>query len=198
MRYHAFDLPRVIREREEARARREEENRRIADTAERARRTRLQVVEEDFTLHCPRCRGAFVDFNGCAALYCKDDAGPPPRKGCGISFCALCLQDCEGDAHAEADGEGGVGQQGDQVLRRERVEGQDGVAQGVPRGGIGEQRDGPGERLRGRRSGLELLQRVRDGICLLGGSREGEEESGGEDAEHGGSAWDRVAGGGPV
>ena len=100
MRYLAIDLPRLFREREAARAQQEEDIRRIADVAERVRRMRLQVEEEDFTLRCPRCRGAFVDFNGCAALYCKDDAGPPPRKGCGISFCALCLKDCEGDAHA--------------------------------------------------------------------------------------------------
>jgi hypothetical protein len=98
MRYHAFDLPRVIREREEKRRRRDEENKRIADLVDRVRRTRLQVVEEDLTLHCPRCQGAFVDFSGCAALTCKDDAGPPRREGCGISFCALCLEQC-GDSN---------------------------------------------------------------------------------------------------
>ena len=97
MRYVHFDVPRIIAEREAARARREAELARIADVAERVRKMRLVAVEEDLTLHCPRCRGAFLDFNGCAALYCKDDG---PRKGCGISFCALCLKDCEGDAHA--------------------------------------------------------------------------------------------------
>jgi hypothetical protein len=97
MRYYAMDVPRIIAEREAARALREAELARMADAAERVRRMRLAAVEEDLTLHCPRCRGAFLDFNGCAALYCRDDG---PRKGCGISFCALCLKDCNGDAHA--------------------------------------------------------------------------------------------------
>lgn len=40
---------------------------------------------------CPRCKQAFVDFNGCCALYCS-------RCPCG--FCAWCLEDCGTDAHA--------------------------------------------------------------------------------------------------
>ena len=100
MRYLAVDLPRLLAARAAERARLDAEIARIADIRERARRIRLRVVEEDFTLHCPRCGGAFFDFKGCAALQCKDDAGPPARKGCGTSFCAVCLADCGGDAHA--------------------------------------------------------------------------------------------------
>jgi hypothetical protein len=97
MRYIAMDLPRLLAAREAARAAREAELARIASVAERARQTRLLAVEEDLTLHCPRCRGAFLDFSGCAALYCRDDGA---RRGCGTAFCALCLADCAGDAHA--------------------------------------------------------------------------------------------------
>jgi hypothetical protein len=99
LRYYAIDVQRMMAERAAGRVAEEEEIRRIGDRAERVRRLRLRVVEDDFTLQCPRCSGAFLDFSGCAALYCKDDAGPPSRVGCGISFCALCLKDCSGDAH---------------------------------------------------------------------------------------------------
>ena len=34
-----------------------------------------------------------LPFNGCFALTCS-------RQGCGCGFCAYCLQDCGGDAHA--------------------------------------------------------------------------------------------------
>lgn len=50
------------------------------------------VVQKIFTLACPRCSQAFVDFNGCMALTCS-------RAGCGCGFCALCQEDCGGDAH---------------------------------------------------------------------------------------------------
>ena len=51
---------------------------------------RLRLVEEVLALNCPRCKQAFVDFNGCFALTCG-------RCACG--FCAWCLADCGGDAH---------------------------------------------------------------------------------------------------
>ena len=53
---------------------------------------RGHVLEKIFTLACPRCDQAFVDFNGCFALTCS-------RPGCGCGFCAYCLQDCGKDAH---------------------------------------------------------------------------------------------------
>jgi hypothetical protein len=49
------------------------------------------VEEELLTARCPRCRRAFADFDGCAALRCF---------GCGCGFCAWCLADCGSDAHA--------------------------------------------------------------------------------------------------
>ena len=53
---------------------------------------RQTVVEECLTMHCPRCKVAFVDFEGCMALKC----GVP---SCGCGFCAWCLADCGDDAH---------------------------------------------------------------------------------------------------
>lgn len=41
---------------------------------------------------CPSCRRVFVDFDGCAALYCS----------CGTYFCALCLCECADRASAHA------------------------------------------------------------------------------------------------
>ena len=51
------------------------------------------IVERILTLSCPRCKQAFVDFNGCLALTCS-------RAGCGCGFCAICQEDCGNDAHA--------------------------------------------------------------------------------------------------
>ena len=47
------------------------------------------IIEKILTLACPRCGQAFVDFNGCWALYCG-------RAGCGCGFCAICQEDCQG------------------------------------------------------------------------------------------------------
>jgi hypothetical protein len=51
-----------------------------------------QVLSDSLNLKCPRCKGVFLDFNGCAALPCS-------RQGCGAAFCAWCREDCGGDAH---------------------------------------------------------------------------------------------------
>merc|ERR1711933_582142 len=51
---------------------------------------RIHVEQEILLLSCPRCKQAFLDFNGCWALVCS-------RCGCG--FCGWCLTDCDGDAH---------------------------------------------------------------------------------------------------
>ena len=55
--------------------------------------TRAHIINEILTLHCPRCKAAFIDFDGCMALSCSRDA-------CGAKFCAVCLRDCAGDADA--------------------------------------------------------------------------------------------------
>ena len=63
----------------------------ILDVAEReAQLLRLEIIDNILTLKCPRCKKAFLDYNGCCALTC----------GCGCGFCAYCLKDCGGDAHA--------------------------------------------------------------------------------------------------
>lgn len=63
----------------------------IQDEDERmAERLRLEIIENILTLRCPRCKTAFIDYEGCAALTCGR---------CSAGFCALCLMDCGGDAH---------------------------------------------------------------------------------------------------
>ena len=53
----------------------------------------VREIEEDIlTLKCPRCRQAFADYDGCAALKCH-------KPGCNAGFCAFCLADCGHDAH---------------------------------------------------------------------------------------------------
>ena len=56
------------------------------------------IVEKILTLACPRCGQAFIDFNGCWALYCG-------RPGCGCGFCAICQEDCQGPETAVSGGD---------------------------------------------------------------------------------------------
>jgi len=77
-------------------------NAKVAEHERAQRRRQVQaakrhIVERILTLHCPKCDQAFVDFNGCWALTCA-------RQGCGCAFCALCLKDCDNDAHAHVAG----------------------------------------------------------------------------------------------
>lgn len=51
---------------------------------------RMKVVDDILTLRCPRCRQAFLDFDGCFSLRCSV---------CPCSFCGWCLKDCGTDAH---------------------------------------------------------------------------------------------------
>ena len=59
---------------------------------ERRALTARRHIEEMMDLHCPKCRGVFGQFVGCAALTCE-------YAGCHAHFCAFCLADCGGDAH---------------------------------------------------------------------------------------------------
>jgi len=66
----------------------------IKDVDEKAAaKLRLKIVDEVLTLRCPRCKTAFMDFEGCFALQCGNGA-------CRCGFCAWCLTDCGKDAHA--------------------------------------------------------------------------------------------------
>lgn len=56
------------------------------------------IVNNILNLSCPRCKAVFLDFDGCFALTCK----------CGAGFCAYCLADCGGDAHAHVRGCGNL------------------------------------------------------------------------------------------
>eukprot|EP00978_Attheya_sp_CCMP212_P049088 scaffold614348_cov63-Attheya_sp.AAC.4 len=51
---------------------------------------RLKIIDDILTLRCPRCRQAFLDFEGCFAISCS---------GCSCKFCGWCLEDCGNDAH---------------------------------------------------------------------------------------------------
>jgi hypothetical protein len=54
-------------------------------------RLRMTVVDDILTLRCPRCKTAFLDFEGCFALSCGT---------CPCKFCGWCLHDCGSqDAH---------------------------------------------------------------------------------------------------
>uniref|UniRef100_A0A0G4GAC5 Protein kinase domain-containing protein n=1 Tax=Chromera velia CCMP2878 TaxID=1169474 RepID=A0A0G4GAC5_9ALVE len=72
-----------------------EERLRRALREDGAQRRVREIAEEILTLKCPRCRAAFLDFNGCAALTCA-------RCNCG--FCGYCLRDCGHDAHGHVPG----------------------------------------------------------------------------------------------
>ena len=61
-----------------------------AGAAERLRAAKEHIIETILTLCCPRCKQAFVDFDGCFALSCSR---------CSAGFCAYCLADCGRDAH---------------------------------------------------------------------------------------------------
>ena len=51
----------------------------------------MYVVDDILTLRCPRCKTAFLDFEGCFALSCGT---------CPCKFCGWCLHDCGSqDAH---------------------------------------------------------------------------------------------------
>ena len=62
-----------------------------ADSQIRVALAKEHIVESILTLACPRCKQAFVDFDGCFALQCGR---------CRAAFCAYCLADCGRDAHA--------------------------------------------------------------------------------------------------
>jgi hypothetical protein len=78
---------------EEEKQRREEELQRQLRMSEEERKindARNKITEDILTLKCPRCKKAFVDFEGCFALKCNS---------CPCNFCAACLKDCGEDAH---------------------------------------------------------------------------------------------------
>ncbi|CAE7197400.1 unnamed protein product [Symbiodinium natans] len=51
---------------------------------------RLKIIDDIFTLKCPRCKMAFLDYDNCSAITCA---------ACKCGFCSYCLEDCGKDAH---------------------------------------------------------------------------------------------------
>lgn len=91
-------LTKMVRENAIAgeRKRAKEEQERLAKLSEDERRligNKTHIIDTILTLRCPRCKAAFDDFDGCFSLRCGN---------CPCSFCAMCLKDCGGDAHAHA------------------------------------------------------------------------------------------------
>ena len=58
-----------------------------------AAKLRLDIIDDILTLKCPRCKIAFCEYDGCAALTCGSNT-------CRCGFCAYCMKDCGVDAHA--------------------------------------------------------------------------------------------------
>jgi hypothetical protein len=54
--------------------------------------TMYQFISARANLKCPRCSMLFEGYNGCNALRCT-------TSKCGAAFCAICLEDCNTDAH---------------------------------------------------------------------------------------------------
>lgn len=54
---------------------------------------RHHIIDQFLTLRCPRCKRAFLDYSGCAAVTCH---------ACNCGFCAKCFKDCGRDAHEHA------------------------------------------------------------------------------------------------
>ena len=55
-------------------------------------KARTFIIDHVLTLHCPRCKAAFLDFDGCLAITCR-------QHRCHCGFCGVCLEDCGDDAH---------------------------------------------------------------------------------------------------
>ena len=47
-------------------------------------KTRTFIIDNILTLHCPRCKIAFLDFDGCPAVTCR-------MSECACDFCGICL-----------------------------------------------------------------------------------------------------------
>ena len=77
------------------RIRHEQEVARVRDQVQHAdldrlRAVRRKIIDEILAQHCPRCKAAFVDWDGCIALTCAH---------CRAAFWGIFLQDCGEDAH---------------------------------------------------------------------------------------------------
>lgn len=70
-----------------------EEVRKMDEISREVLHFRKKIEEDILIMRCPRCRQAFNDFDGCFALTCSNNH-------CHAGFCAWCLKDCNGDAHA--------------------------------------------------------------------------------------------------
>ena len=61
----------------------------LKEDKSRARKL-FNELAELLLMKCPRCKKAFYDYDGCNALTCVS---------CAAGICAICLADCENDAH---------------------------------------------------------------------------------------------------
>jgi hypothetical protein len=73
----------VDRREEQEQQRRQQEAARL-QVEERIQEYRRLLIETCLTNKCPRCRSAWVDYDGCDAVACGN-------RACGAGFCGLCL-----------------------------------------------------------------------------------------------------------
>jgi hypothetical protein len=71
---------------------RREESRNEASELNKVAAVHYNKLVEMLNLKCPRCQMAFHDYEGCNALKCAN-------QDCRAQFCAICLKDCDADAH---------------------------------------------------------------------------------------------------
>jgi hypothetical protein len=93
MDYRVTQSNKLVREEEEAKKKKEIEDLLAMDELSREVRVLCHKITDDIlTPKCPRCKHAFVDFDGCFALTCGNNV-------CQAGFCAYCFEDCGEDAH---------------------------------------------------------------------------------------------------
>jgi hypothetical protein len=68
----------------------------LSEADRQALLVRTHITEDILTLKCPHahCGKAFLDFDACFALCCRDQAG----HGCGSFFCGFCFTLCGSNA----------------------------------------------------------------------------------------------------
>ncbi|GKY95983.1 hypothetical protein MPSEU_000558800 [Mayamaea pseudoterrestris] len=88
------EVERELRSKVELELQRDDERREKGKAEMLQMKGRAEQLYKDLTerlnMRCPRCKTVFFDYDGCNALSCVS---------CSAAFCAICLHDCDDDAH---------------------------------------------------------------------------------------------------